>query len=656
MSNSKPAETLHRVGSPADQPARTSERSQGTDYQRSAPNLQRFSKEARAAAKRENDRSALLKQIGELLLEHSTCGIIFEVSVPLSSTANELDQSDATMRTVASRYTECPRNLPQWAFSAATKAGISGKTVLEDATDGKAGPVALAAIEVESQNNNTDRKLATILVGIFVGTTSEQAFPFLKVTDLILSQWSQSGELRATRQLAADVACLQAIATSASDADSVQTGCRRIVNSLQQHLAIIVEGGTDVYIGPISGNKFPKLAAVSGCDSLPEEKHLIEALEATMAECISRNSNSCWPLQSDTDVAPQRDCALMCHKKLSQQLDNAAVTTFSMIDSQGEPKAVLLVRSDKPLERRVVNFLSTAQTQLGVTLSVIERGEQNKLQKFWNWTRESLAANKTRTILKALAAVVLLGLIPMPYNINATSEIQPAEKKFIYAPFAAPLEASLVEPGDILLKGAELARLDDRELQLELADVEAQLHRAQKQMDGFVASHETGEARLARHEIEMLVARRDLLSQRVEQLTLLSPVDGIVIAGDWKNSNGMPLETGQSMFEIAPLEKLSVDVFLPEDDVPYAAVGQDVWLKFDAYPFESFSASLKRIHPASEIQNNQNVFVATVELDNPDGKLRPGMKGYVKCQASWHTIWWNLLHKPAARCLRYVGW
>ena len=292
MSNSKPAETLHRVGSPADQPARTSERSQGTDYQRSAPNLQRFSKEARAAAKRENDRSALLKQIGELLLEHSTCGIIFEVSVPLSSTANELGQSDATMLTVASRYTECPRNLPQWAFSAATKAGISGKTVLEDATDGKAGPVALAAIEVESQNNNTDRKLATILVGIFVGTTSEQAFPFLKVTDLILSQWSQSGELRATRQLAADVACLQAIATSASDADSVQTGCRRIANSLQQHLATIVESGTDVYIGPISCNKFPKLAAVSGCDSLPEEKHLIEALEATMAECISRNSNS----------------------------------------------------------------------------------------------------------------------------------------------------------------------------------------------------------------------------------------------------------------------------------------------------------------------------------------------------------------------------
>ena len=170
-----------------------------------------------------------------------------------------------------------------------------------------------------------------------------------------------------------------------------------------------------------------------------------------------------------------------------------------------------------------------------------------------------------------------------------------------------------------------MARLDDRELQLELTDIDAQLHRAQKQMDGFVASHETGEAQLSRHEIEMLVARRDLLLGRVEQVVLKSPVDGIVISGDWKNSGGIPLETGQSLYEVAPLEKLSVDVFVPEDDVRYAAAGQAVTMKFDAYPFESFKGQLKQIHPASEIQNNENVFVATVELDNPELKLRPGM-------------------------------
>ena len=118
----------------------------------------------------------------------------------------------------------------------------------------------------------------------------------------------------------------------------------------------------------------------------------------------------------------------------------------------------------------------------------------------------------------------------------------------------------------------------------------------------------------------------------------------------------MPLETGQSLFEVAPLEKLSVDIFLPEDDVRYAQVGQSVSIKFDSYPFESFQGQLHRIHPAAEIKDAENVFVATVLMDNPEGKLRPGMKGDAKCQSVWRPIWWNLMHKPAAKCMRYFGW
>lgn len=659
MSNWKPSDALHDVSLANEQPSQTSRSGQGTDHEKTAQDLQRFAAEAQKVAKGQSDRTSLLNQLGQSLLRHSCCCIAFEVFFPkstLDTRAGQNIQSEATMRTLACGLAEIPGNIPPWVFSSATKAEMAGDVVLEDATDEYKGPIALVAIPFQLQHENADRAFSSVLIGVFVGTTAERAFPFLKIAELELSRWSDSGDLRETKQLAMDVACLQAISTSAGDADSVKTGCRRIVNSLQQHLATIVEGEVKVYIGPTSADTFPKLDAVSGCDVLPADDRLIESVESAMAECISRNLNSYWPLPSASTGVPHQDCALICHKKLSQQINNASVSSFSMIDSRGEPEAVLLVRSDQPLERRALNFLSTAQTQLGVTLSVIRRGEQNRLQKLWNWSKESFATNKTRTILKALATVVLLGLVPMPYNINATSEIQPAEKKFIYAPFAAPLEESLVEPGDILQQGAELARLDDRKLQLELADIEAQLHRAQKQMDGYVATQESGEVRLARHEIEMLVARRDLLFQRVQQLTLYSPVDGIVIAGDWKNSSGMPLETGQSLFEIAPLAKLSVDVFLPEDDVPYAKVGQSVWLKFDAYPFESFGGALKRIHPAAEIHDNENVFVATVELDNPERKLHPGMKGYAKCRTDSHSIWWNLLHKPVARCLRYFQW
>ena len=317
---------------------------------------------------------------------------------------------------------------------------------------------------------------------------------------------------------------------------------------------------------------------------------------------------------------------------------------------------MLTVQSNGPLAARTQNFLAAAQTHLGVAVSLADRNEKNKLQKFFDLMVENFKEKKTKTICKVLTGILLLGMIPLPYQIKATSEVQPAEKMFLHAPFAVPLKESLVEPGDLVLKDAELARLDDRELTIELAEVQADLHRAQKKRDGFVATHEPGEARLARHESEVLEARLQILERRAQQLIVRSPIDGIVIAGDWKNAAGMPLETGQSLFEIAPLEKLSIDIYIPEDDVRYAETGQSVRIKFESYPFQTFDGELSRINPAAEIQDSDNVFVATVLMDNPDGKLRPGMKGKAKCSSVWRPVWWNLLQKPAARCMRYVGW
>ena len=103
-----------------------------------------------------------------------------------------------------------------------------------------------------------------------------------------------------------------------------------------------------------------------------------------------------------------------------------------------------------------------------------------------------------------------------------------------------------------------LATLDGRETKLELAEVEAELNRATKQRDGHVVSHESGEAYVAKYEIERLKSRRSLLLHRQESLELRSPMDGIVIAGDLQNAEGMPLKVGQTLFEVAPLDQLRI--------------------------------------------------------------------------------------------------
>ena len=582
-----------------------------------------------------NDFPQLLNLLGKNLIEQANCMALFWVDL--------LNTQTPRMEVAATVLESCPPGLEQWACTTAIKALTQGTAVTDVSTSNPDQPLSMVAIPLQTNANH-------VLTALFAGSDADQFLPFMQLATDRVSQWTATASINSERQTSLDVAALQEISLAVADSTSTQQGCRKLANNLKSHLIqMTAQSELTIFIGQNTQGKFPTLVGVSDSDSLPENAQLIEAVESAMAECVSRNSETSWPPEGE-------NVSLLCHKRLSTLVNNQHVYSYQLPDSTGQALAVLTVQSPGPLAPRATNFLSTAQSLLGVAVSLADRNEKNKLQKFFDGLAKTFKEKKTKTICKVLAGIFLLGMIPLPYQIKATTEVQPAERMFLHAPFAVPLKESLVEPGDLVLKGAALARLDDKELTMELAEVQADLHRADKKRDGFVATHEPGEARLARHESEVLEARMDILERRADQLIVRSPIDGIVIAGDWKNASGMPLDTGQSLFEIAPLEKLSIDIYIPEDDVRYAEPGQSVRIKFDAYPFEAFHGELARIHPAAEIQNSDNVFVATVLMDNPEGKLRPGMKGKAKCSSVWRPVWWNLLQKPAARCMRYVGW
>lgn len=590
---------------------------------------------ANACAKANNYRE-LLQQLGMHLIEKANCIALFRVDL--------LNTQTPQLEIAATSLESCPHTLQQWACTTAIQALTQGRAVAENSTSNPAQPVSMVGVPMQPPAANY------AIAALFLGSETKQFLPFMQIVADRIGQWNATESLNHQRQTSLDLAALHETSLSVADSKSTQQSCRKLANHLKAHLIEMTDQTElSIFIGKTTQDKFPTLVGVSDSDSLPENSQLVEAVESAMAECISRNAETSWPPEGE-------NFSLLCHKRLSDLVNNQHISSYQLPDNTGGPQAVLTVQSTGPLTQRAKTFLSTAQTHLGVAISLADRNEKNRLQKFYDQVVLNFKQKKTKTICKALAGILLLGMIPLPYQIKATSEVQPAEKMFLHAPFTVPLKESLVEPGDLVLKGAPLARLDDRELTMELAEVQADLHRSEKKQDGFVATHEPGEARLARHESEVLEARLEILERRAEQLIVSSPIDGIVIAGDWKNAAGMPLETGQSLFEIAPLEKLSIDIYIPEDDVRYAQPGQSVRIKFDSYPFEAFHGELARIHPAAEIQNSNNVFVATVLMDNPAGKLRPGMKGNAKCSSVWRPVWWNLLQKPAARCMRHVGW
>lgn len=591
---------------------------------------------------RVDSREQLLQQAGALLRK-SNASFFTRIELPSGGV-------EPVVETVTSEFDRTPMHLEKWAVSIAIKAASSDKPIVESATDQMGFQVHMAGVLVSRGEAGTE-----ILSALFSQGSESGLLEVILLNSVshTLREWDAREENREFVFLAEDTAALVDLRSRIETAETVSQCCSQIANELQQFLTVVDinnQAELNVYTASVDPDGLAKLVAVSGSDALPNDAKLVEALESAFGECLCRNQITFWPAET-----AERH-ALLCHQRLSQALQMPHLQTVPLHDSRGIIVGILTLASSGPIKDRVRRLLSAAAQPLGSTIELVKRAQQNHLQKLLNRLRESVRSHKTRIALKCAAAVLLLGMIPMPYRVASQCELQPLQRRYVCAPFQAQLGQCNVEPGDIVAKDQVLARLDEREIRMELAQVAADFHRASKERDGLLAAHESGEARLAGLEADALRARNELLSHRAENLNLKSPIDGMVIEGDHRDNVGMPLQTGQSLFQIAPLAELNVELYVRDGDVRYVKSGMPATIWLEAFPFEKWQGTIERIQPAAELRNDESVFVATVQIENPDGKLRPGMTGSARISSVWRPIAWNWLHQPVARCLRWFGW
>ena len=259
-------------------------------------------------------------------------------------------------------------------------------------------------------------------------------------------------------------------------------------------------------------------------------------------------------------------------------------------------------------------------------------------------------------MLLALAALTGLVAFPVDYRINCDCRLEPVARRFVAAPYDGILQETLVDPGVTVVCGDALAKMDGREIRWELATVTAERDRAEKKRDAAFANHKFAAAEIARLEIEGHESKIELLEQRQENLVVKSPIDGVVTSGDLDQAQGAPVTRGQTLFEIAPLDSMVVEVAVPEREVPYVQAGQSVLMRLESRPSAQYKGVIESIHPRSEIRDRENVFIAQVILANPNGELRPGMQGTAKIRGPQRTMAWNLFHKPWESFCMMCGW
>jgi RND family efflux transporter MFP subunit len=139
-------------------------------------------------------------------------------------------------------------------------------------------------------------------------------------------------------------------------------------------------------------------------------------------------------------------------------------------------------------------------------------------------------------------------------------------------------------------------------------------------------------AQQARLSVSQAQANLDLLEVQIAKLTILAPVDGIILTSTVKT--GEVIAAGSSVMRLGQLSNLDITVYVSENLYGQLSLGQAATLAVDSFPGESFSAVVTRIADEAEFTprnvqsvegRSSTVYAITLQVNDPDGKLKPGM-------------------------------
>ncbi len=182
-------------------------------------------------------------------------------------------------------------------------------------------------------------------------------------------------------------------------------------------------------------------------------------------------------------------------------------------------------------------------------------------------------------------------------------------------------EGKQVKAGDML------ARLDDTEEKANLAELEARRALLKNDLDRVTGLYKLNaatktaldQATTALNEYD---ARIDARRQKLADLVLRAPIDGVVLRRDGNIGDMAGIGANDAMFWVGQPKPLRLVADVNEEDMPRVKVGQTVLLRHDGFPGQSLEAKVGEITPKGDPQTKTfRVYLALPE----NTPLRIGM-------------------------------
>ncbi len=412
------------------------------------------------------------------------------------------------------------------------------------------------------------------------------------------------------------MATLCELTSKVTGAESLDAATTLLVNEVQRRF-----GCLRVAVGIKQGRSL-RLAAVSGTSQADPTSTPVHRLRQAMQETLFRDEPAVWPVNAS-------EAMLLAHQQLGQHCSFPAVISAPLKLADGAVVGVWLWAGakEKLHSEAIRRFMAAASPHVAIALHACRRAEPGIASRMASALGRSL---RSRAGMLVVLALMLFGgamCVPVPSHVRCDCRVAPVARRYAVAPFDGQIETVLAKRGDTVTAGQILARLDGRQVRWELAGIEAERHQAARKHEVELVGQDVPEAILARLELDRLNVKDSQLTHRETQLEVTSPVSGIVLEGLRDRVEGTPVKTGDVLFEVAPLDRMRVEIEVPAGEVSTIEVGQTVTLWLEGLGSSELSGTIQSLAPESEVSEGENVFIAELEFENTQGRMRPGMRG-----------------------------
>ena len=406
-------------------------------------------------------------------------------------------------------------------------------------------------------------------------------------------------------------------------------------------------GCDQVSIGFCKGNKISVQGAAYSA-RFGERTNLMRAVASAMEEAWRLDTTVVFPSREEnTDCYPN-------HTALAAEPGIGAICTVPFSAQEKILGALTFVHgAGKTFDSETVEYCEHVASLTGPILDTKRRDERWLAGRLMDSVRlqsgRLFGAGHPGLKAGVMLAAVLVAFLAFAngeYRVTADARLEGSIQRAIVAPIKGYIATASVRPGDVVQADQVIATLDKKDLELERSKWQSEQAKLQREYRSAMAERNRSEVSILSAQLQQARVQLQLVEEQLSRTELVAPFEGIVVEGDPGQSLGAPVERGDLIYTLAPLQAYRVVLQVDERDIGELAEGQQGTLTLSSLPGNTQDIKVTRITPVASVEDGRNRFRVEADLLDAGEHVRPGMEGVGKItieERRWLWIWTHRL-------------